>query len=167
MNHLIIVISVFTFSVFSLFGQQEDVVALKNEVKKAKEDLKSDLGDKSYDGTKVTYYQVKKEDDFKELEVYLFLRDDYTLLFNGEASSGKVKLRIFDKPAHDPNRIQLFEIRNISGKTKEVTEKELNEKLGFYVQDAAPLRSIFVEYEISKGRSNDRGAVVMMLGYTK
>lgn len=167
MNHLIIIISVFTLSIFSLFGQQEDVIALKNEVKTAKEELKSSINEKGYDGSKTTYYQVKKEDDFKELEVYLFLRDHYTLYFNGEASSGKVKLRIFDKPADDPNRIQLFEVRNISGKTKEITEAELNEQLGFYIQDAPPLRSVFIEYEISKGRSNDRGAIVMMLGYTK
>lgn len=167
MNHLIILFSAFIFSSFSVLSQQEDVVALKKEVDKAKKELKSSIKEQGYDGSKITYYQIKNEDDFKELEVHLFLRDHYTLHFNGDASSGKIKMRIFDKPAHDPNRIQLFEVRNISGKTIEVTEKELNEKLGFYVPDAAPLRSIFVEYEISKGRSKDRGAVVMMLGYTK
>lgn len=167
MKNVVSIISIISCLSFSVFSQQEDVIALKNEVKEAKKELKSSLDELSYDGTKVTYYQEKNEKDFKELEVVLFLRDNYTLFFSGEAASGMVKLRIFDKPSHDPDRIQLYEVRNISGKTREVTEEELNQKLSFYVHDGVPLRSVYVEYEVSKGRSNERGAIIMTLGYPK
>lgn len=147
------------------FSQREDVIALKKEVKEAKAALKEELNDLKYDGSKTTYYEVKRSPDFKELEVILFLRDEYTLFFNGDPSPGRVSLRIFDRPSHDPNRTVLFEVRNISGKQKSVTEAELNERLSFYVQDPAPLRSVYVEYEVSRGRNAERGAVVMVLGY--
>jgi hypothetical protein len=149
---------------FVSFGQQDDVLILKNEVKEAKEELKNNLGDKKYDGSKTTYYEVKGSKDFKDLEIILFLREDYTLHFSGKASRGKVALRIYDKPSDDGDRIMLFEVKNISGKTQQVTSKELSEMLKFYDENPQPLRSVYVEYEIAKGKPA-RGAVVLVLGY--
>ena len=116
------------FAVYSI-AQREDVVALKNSVKEAREALKKELKGLKYDGSKTTYYEVKRNPDFKELEVILFLRDEYTLFFNGDPSPGRVALRIFDKPSHDPNRTIIYEVRNSSGKQITVKESELNERL--------------------------------------
>ena len=147
------------------FAQRSDVEELKNEVKAAKSALKSELGNLRFDGSKVTYYEVQREAGFKDLEVILFLRESYTLFFNGDASQNKVALRIYDKPSEDPTRILLYEVKNISKKTRSVSEKDLNQQLSFYVQNPDRLRTVYIEYEVSRGRNPDRGALVMMLGY--
>jgi hypothetical protein len=146
------------------FAQQDDVEILKNEIKTAKDELKNNLGNLKYDGSKTTYYEVKGSNDFKDLEIILFLRDNYSLNFSGKASRGKVRLRIYDKPSENGDRLMLFEVKNISGKNASVTARELNEMLAFYDPNPQPLRSVYVEYEISKGKSV-RGAVVLVLGY--
>ena len=160
-----VLVLIFSIINLVLIAQREDVSDLRNEVKQAKEALKAELKGLSYDGAKTTYYEVKRSPDYKEVEVILFLRDEYTLMFSGEASPGRVSLRIYDKPSHDPNRTVLFEARNISGKQEVVTEAELNERLSFYNPEADALRSVFVEYEVARGRNPERGAIVMILGY--
>lgn len=162
-NFLILIFA--GFFVFNTQAQRPDVEELKNEVKAAKSILKAEMEDLRYDGSKVTYYEVKRETGFKDLEVILFLRDDYTLFFNGDASSNRVALRVFDKPSEDPNRILLYEVRNISNKTRSVSEQELNEQLQMYMQDPPLLRKVHIEYEVSRGRKPERGAIVMMLAY--
>jgi hypothetical protein len=146
------------------FAQQDDVEALKNEVKVAKEELKNTLGDLKYDGSKTTYYEVKGDVDFKDLEIILFLRENYRLMFSGKASRGKVRLRIYDKPSENADRLMLFEVKNISGKTATISAQELNDMLAFYDPNPQELRSVYVEYEISKGKT-ERGAIVLVLGY--
>ena len=163
--NLLVVIFIL-FSCYS-FGQRADVEQLKNEVKEAKDALRNQLGDLRYDGSKVTYYEVKRDPSFKDLEVILFLRENYTLMFNGAPSSSKVAMRIYDKPSHQSDRVMLYEVKNISGKSRTVTEQELNNQLTFYVQNPQKLRSVYVEYEVSKGKNPDRGAVVLVLGYDK
>lgn len=151
-------------NLFISFGQHEDIARLKLEINATKEELKEGLGSQKYDGSKTTYYEVKSEKDYKDLEIILFLRDDYTLYFSGKASRGKVRLRIYDKASENADRIMLYEVKNISAKTAHVTASELTEKLSFYDPNPQPLRSVYVEYEISKGKT-ERGAVVLVLGY--
>lgn len=159
--------TLFLFIIFSFgaYSQKVDVEGLKNDVKKVKKDLRSDLGELRFDGTKSTYYEVKREDSYKDIEVILFLRNNYTVFFDGNAGTGKVTLRIFDKAPHHDDRILLYEVRNIVNKKTKITEKELNETLRMFDPDPPKLRSIHLEYEISKGRKPNRGAVVMMLGF--
>ena len=40
---------------------------------------KADLNGLKYDGSKTTYYEVRGENNFKDLEVIWFLRESYTL----------------------------------------------------------------------------------------
>jgi hypothetical protein len=157
----------FSFLVFSfsfINAQQEDVARLRDEVNQAKSELRSLIAPQKYDGSKTTYYEVLKQNDFKDLEVVLFLRDSYSLHFSGKASGSKVRLRIYDKAPEDPSRIALHETKNISGKTVTVSSRELQEILSFHYENPNQLKSVFVEYEIMKGKP-ERGAIVMVLGY--
>lgn len=157
-----IVSTVFLFFVFTLtvFSQDEFIQKMND----AKEMSKDDLGDLNYDGSKSTYFQVKNELTFKEVEIAVFLRDNYHLFFNGYPAESKVTLRIYDKPADNPNRIMLWEIKNISGKRKSTSVEELKKMYAYYVEDPNSLKSIFVDYEIHKGDLS-RGGVVLVLGY--
>lgn len=146
------------------FGQQEDVQRLKEEVKVAKEELRNGLGGQKFDGSKTTYFEVGPKNDFKDLEIVLFLRDTYVLHFNGKAAGAKVRMRIYDKSSQHKDRIMLYEVKNIDGKISAISTKEMNEVLNFHYPNAGALKSVFVEYEIMKGKSH-RGAIVMALGY--
>lgn len=157
-----IVSVVFLFFTFSInVISQDQFIEKMND---AKEMSKNDLGDLNYDGSKSTYFQVKDELTFKEVEIAVFLRDNYHLFFNGYPAPSKVTIRIYDKPADNPDRIMLWEIKNISGKRKSTTIDELKKMYGYYVEDPNSLKSIFVDYEIHKGDPS-RGGVVLVLGY--
>lgn len=87
------------------------------------------------------------------------------LFFNGELATGRINLKIYDKAVNDPDRLVLFEVKNINSKTVSVTEEELNERLSFYEPNPTRLRSVFIDYEISKSKKEERGAIVMAIGY--
>lgn len=154
---IILICSTITFNSFS----QDNFIDKMNEAKQTTIDA---LGDLKFDGSKSTYFQVKRDVTYKEVEVAVFLRDNYHLFFNGEPSNSKVTLRIYDKAATDPNRIMLWEVKNISGKQKSVSVKELKEMYSYYVEDPDNLRTVHVDYEIQKGKP-ERGGIVMVLGY--
>jgi len=159
MKFLPVILICFTI-VFNSFSQ-DDFIDKMNEAKK---NTKEELGDLNYDGSKSTYFQVRNEVSYKEVEVALFLRDNYHLFFNGNPTSAKVSVKIYDKPANNPDRIMLWEVKNISGKQKSVSENELKEMYAYYVEDVDNLRSVFVDYEIQKGKP-ERGGIVLVLGY--
>lgn len=145
---------------FNSFSQ-DDLVEKMNEAKKT---TKENLGDLKYDGSKSTYFQVRKNVSYKEVEIAVFLRDNYHLFFNGNPTSSRVSVQIYDKPANNPNRIMLWEVKNISGKQKSVSVNELKEMYSYYVEDVSNLRSLYIDYEIQKGRP-ERGGIVLVLGY--
>lgn len=159
MKVLSAVLLIFAFA-FNSFSQDEFI----EKMNKAKEMSKEDLGDLNYDGSKSTYFQVRDKLIFKEVEVALFLRENNHLLFNGHPSSSKVTVRIYDKPAENPDRVMLWEVNNISGKRKTISEAELKKMYAYYVEDADDLRSVFVDYEIHKGKPA-RGGIVLVIGY--
>lgn len=154
---IILFCSTFIFSSFS----QDDFIDKMNEAKKT---TKEDLGDLKFDGAKSTYFQYRDALTFKEVEVAIFLRENYHLFFNGYPAPSKVTIRIYDKPANNPDRIMLWEVKNISGKRKSISVEELKKMYAFYVEDVDNLRSVFVDYEIHKSKPQ-RGGVVMVLGY--
>jgi hypothetical protein len=160
----ILSLSIFLTLTFLGFSQQEDVARLKEDVKTAKDELRNQLGNKKYDGSKTTYFEVGSKNDFKDVEVVLFLRDSYELFFSGKAAGAKVRMRIYDKASDKKDRVMLYEVKNIGGKIEKVSAKELNEVLNFHYPQAGALKSVFVEYEIMKGKPH-RGAIVMALGY--
>lgn len=145
--------------------QNADSDDMKKNVRTIQSNLRKSMDDLKYDGSKVTYFEIKNRIQFKEVEVILFLREKNTLFFNGELSAGRVNLKIYDKPANDPNRLMLFEVKNINKKSVSVSENELNERLSFYDPNPTKLRSVFVDYEISKSKKEERGAIVMAIGY--
>ncbi len=123
------------------------------------------MGEKTYDGSKTTYFTSGKKIVKKEVEVVLFLRDNYTLVLNGKGAPTETMVRFYDKPAQDLNRILIKEITNIQGKTAVQESKELREIYTTKVQGAQKLDTIFVEYCAKKSVEEKRGEMVLVLGY--
>ena len=145
--------------------QNADSDDMKKNVRNIQSNLRKSMNGLKYDGSKVTYFESKNKVQFKEVEVILFLREKNMLFFNGELATGRINLKIYDKAVNDPDRLVLFEVKNINSKTVSVTEEELNERLSFYEPNPTRLRSVFIDYEISKSKKEERGAIVMAIGY--
>jgi hypothetical protein len=145
--------------------QQDTRTDIQSAVRGVQSSLRKSMEGLKYDGSKVTYFETINRVQFKEVEVILFLRENNHLFFSGELSPGRVSLRIYDGPASDQNRLVLFEARNIANKTVKVAEQELIERLRFYDPNPKRLRSVYVDYEIARSRREERGAIIMAVGY--
>lgn len=153
------------FSIILMGFSSGDEKITKSAVREVQSDLRQSMKGLKYDGSKVTYFETKRQAQFKEVEVVLFLRENNHLYFNGDLSPSRVSLKIYDGPANGEERWLLYEVRNIANKTVSVSEDEMIERLRFYDPSVKKLRSVYVDYEISRSRNSERGAVVMSIGF--
>tara|TARA_B100000508_G_scaffold138385_1_gene134377 strand:- start:61761 stop:62237 length:477 start_codon:yes stop_codon:yes gene_type:complete len=140
---------------------QDDFV---QTVQTAKQSLRDQLDTLSYDGSKVTYFKYRDKTYYKGLQIPVFLRENYVFFLSGAAADDKVTVQFFDKPMESNNRILLYEIKNISGNEAVIDLNELRKRITVYGESPESLRSVFIDYEIKKSRT-ERGAVVLVLGY--
>lgn len=159
------IFAVLLIALISLAVQQDSRTDIQSAVRDIQSSLRKSMEGLKYDGSKVTYFETVNQVQYKEVEVILFLRENNHLFFNGDLAPGRVSLKIYDGPANDPNRLVLFEARNIANRTVKVTEQELIDRLHFYDPNPKRLRSVYVDYEISRSRREERGAIVMAIGY--
>lgn len=155
-----LVTSILFLSSILCFAQDDFVT----KVGDARESLKEQLDTLNYDGSKVTYFRYRDQTYFKGLQIPVFLRDEYVFLLSGLPAEDKVTVQFYDKPMESDNRILLYEIRNISGDEEIININQLRERMIQYGKSPETLRSVFIDYEIKKSRS-DRGAIVLVLGY--
>lgn len=161
MKFIIVLLSL-TSCVFSF--SQTTVKEVTENARNIKTEMRSSLKDEKYDGSKITYYEVKDFPIFKEFEITLFLRGNYSLYFSGEAVKNNVGMRIYDKAYDEKNRTLLYEVKDISTKKISLSTVDLNAVYKKSTGTKENLKSVFVEYSIPKG-TPDLGAVVLVFGY--
>ena len=98
------------------------------------------------------------------MSAFCFYVINYVFFLSGAAADDKVTVQFFDKPMESNNRILLYEIKNISGNEAVIDLNELRKRITVYGESPESLRSVFIDYEIKKSRT-ERGAVVLVLGY--
>ena len=69
---------------------QTTIKEVTENARQIKAEMRASLTDEKYDGSKITYYEVKDFPIFKEFEITLFLRGNYTLYFSGELAKTNV-----------------------------------------------------------------------------
>jgi len=162
------------FGIAFLFAQAvSNLTEFKANIKSNKAEAKEQLKPYLYDGYKTTYFNYKTYKQVKEVEIYLFNNTEYRLAFNGKSCQKNVKVKIYNAPKSDPNRVLLKEIDNVSGANYLVQTGELNENYMAVNKNATRLKRVFVSYEIpatstannDKPSIEDRGAVVLVMGY--
>lgn len=144
---------------------QQDAVELKNKLREIRDTEKANVAPKRYDGSKITYYKSEREDSYKEVEVVLFMRNNYTLNFNLEGAEGKVDIHYYDKAITDPNKVLIAEDRNVSGSSFSKDVKELNELYRMRTGSDDELRTLTIVYIIKGTKKNNRGGMVLVLSY--
>lgn len=158
-NLLIILLCVFTLNTYA----QDEFI---EKVKSSRVELRKDITSKGlkYDGTKTTYFQFNDEIQYKGIEVATFLRDNYHFFFDGSYAESKVSIEVYDLSPDNPNRLMLYEIKNISGKKVSISMDAILKKYLAYGGDPETLNSLHIDYVIKKGKPS-RGAISLSLGF--
>src|SRR5690606_32734924 len=98
----------------------------KTDIENNKKDARNQLGSYKYDGAKVTYFNYRRIEQVKEVEVYLFNNTDYKLSFNGNSIPGVCKVEIYNNSKIESDRVLLDEVDNLSGKAIQISSDDLN-----------------------------------------
>lgn len=168
-NLFITAIAIVSATLF-VVAQSSDIAKFRAEISDNKDAAKKELGSYKYDGAKVTYFNYKKYDQVKEVEVYLFNNTNYKLSFNGNSIPGDAKVEIYNNSKIEEDRVLLAEIENLSGKEVQLNSDDLNKSFKKKFPNAARLKRVYVNYVIpssksDKKTSDDRGAAILVLGY--
>ena len=162
------------FGVALLFAQTVTTLTeFKTNIKSNKAEAKKAVKPYLYDGYKTTYFNYKTYKQTKEVEIYLFNNTEYRLAFNGKSCPKDVKVMVYNADKTVTDRVLLKEIANVSGDNIVIQTKEMNDTYKKAKKNATRLKRVFVSYEIpaiagannSKPKIEDRGAVVLVMGY--
>lgn len=156
---------------FVIAQTADEIAEFREKIKSNKSEAQSSLTPFKYDGSKITYYNVKSFEQTKEVEVYLFNNTDYKFSFSAKSANHDVVVKIYDKDKEAEERVLLKEISNVKGQKFIVNSKELNDS---YTSKggASRLKRVYVDYvipkatgKVEKGSMSSRGAVVLVMGY--
>lgn len=136
-----------------LFGFQQSTALC--DQKTLKNRCKVMLGPYKYDSAKVTRISLQKRPQQFEVEVPVFIGEQYRLVFNNAQAPGNVTINVYNKPKDARKRELLF-----STKDSSATDKE-------FIFDAPKARKLFVDYDIAPDSTNSKakGCAVFMVGY--
>jgi hypothetical protein len=152
----------------------QEIEQFRTDISENKSKAKKSLDGYRYDGSKVTYFNYKEVSQKKELEVFLFNKTEYKLVFNAELVPSGINVNVYDADKNDPNRTLLSENPGVEASSFYLLSSNLNDMYASKYKDAARLKRVFVEYEIignetyvkaNKGEISNRGAVVLAMGY--
>lgn len=148
---ILILISVMTFIGFSQTAPKEipDFCTSTETKKRCKEAL-SPYG---YDASKTTKITFKHKPQLKELEIPLYMGEEYRFVFNVEGLPQDVDINIYDKKYEAKNRKVLWSSKDQAGGDEFIFDPEKSRKM--YINYIIPP----TDGEIKKG------CVVMVLGY--
>ncbi|MCB0478218.1 MAG: hypothetical protein KDC84_08645 [Crocinitomicaceae bacterium] len=156
---------------FVIAQTADEIAEFREKITANKSEAQSSLTPYKYDGSKITYYNVKTFEQVKEVEVYLFNNTDYKFSFSAKSANHDVVVKIYDKDRESEDRVLLKEISNVKGTSFLLNSKELNDT--FKSKGGSDrLKRVYVDYVIPKSTGkvdktsmDSRGAVVLVMGY--
>ena len=154
--------ALFCVFILSAYAQDEFI----DKVKASRVELRKEITSKGlkYDGTKTTYFQFNDQTQVKGIEIAIFLRNNYHFFFDGTYAENKVSIEIYDLSPDNPNRLMLYEIKNISEKKVNISMDGILKHYIAYGGDPETLSSLHIDYVIKKAKPG-RGAITLSLGF--
>ena len=140
------------FLSLGLVSFQTDEVADYCQSTTSRSNSKEALAPFNYDAGKTNKFKFTSKEQFREIEVPLFIGEDYRFVFNTEGLPQPIKIEIFDKKSTAKNRKLLFSNADITD-DQFIFEPEKSKKL-------------YVDYTVPP--TNDevkKGCVVFVVGY--
>lgn len=151
MKKIALIFSIISISLFSFAQDEVQDFCNSTETKKT---LKEQLGDYSYDASKVTKITFKDKPQLKELEIPLFMGEKYIFTFSKEGLPENVDIEIWDHNYESKKRELLFSSKDFPADQK------------VYTWEPDKSRKMYIDYKIPPTSDVEKkGCVVFVLGY--
>ncbi|MNK21377.1 hypothetical protein D3C87_396310 [compost metagenome] len=135
--------------------------ALEAQMNTLKQECKELINGARYEGSKITYYNVGNSKQTKNIEVFMFLSNEYQFAVSAKKCSVPVSIKIFDAPNDVKGRTLVKEFKKVQGKNWKFSSNELNELYLKKKHGSDRLKNIHIEYSIASGKESKEGIVLV------
>jgi len=138
--------------------------AFDAQINTLKGECKALLKDARYEGAKITYFNPGANKQAKNVEVFMFLSNEYVFAISTKKCSVPLTIRLYDAAEDVEERTLIKEYKNYQGKTFSFSSLELNKLYRKKVPEVERLKNLHIEYAIGAGKST-REAIVLVMGH--
>ncbi|WP_300660569.1 hypothetical protein [Fluviicola sp.] len=135
--------------------------ALEAQMNTLKQECKELITGTRYEGSKITYYHVGASKQTKNIEVFMFLSNEYQFAVSAKKCSVPVSIKIYDAPTEVKGRTLIEEFKKVQGKNWKFSSNDLNEKYLKKKPGSDRLKNIHIEYSIASGKESKEGIVLV------
>lgn len=150
-----------SIAILSSFSEIDPKSALDARLNAHKAECKEMIKPARYEGSRTTYFTLRKKSQFKSVELFLLLDNEYVFGVSGKACSAGITVRFYDSADPD-TRMLIHEHKGIEGKNQLFSTKEMNEVYKKKFPRVERLKNIFVEYEVAPGEQHLEGIVLVI-----
>jgi hypothetical protein len=147
---------------FSFTEEVDPKSALDAKLNIYKQECKEMIKPARYEGSRTTYFTLRKKPQVKSVELFLLLDNEYVFGISGKECSTSVTVRFYDTP-DQATRTLIMEQKGINGKNNMFSSKDLNALYRKKVPQAERLKNLFIEYDVASGEQKLEG-IVMVIG---
>jgi hypothetical protein len=152
------------FSLFLISGADPNDGAFDAQINTLKAECKEMLQGARYEGAKVTYYTPSGSKQMKNIELFMFLSNEYVFAVSGKKCSVPFTVRLYDAAPDVEERTLIREFKGQQGKNFSFSSAELNRIYRKKVPEVERLKNLHVEYSLGSG-NNQKEAVVLVFGH--
>lgn len=143
------------------FSEIDPKSALDAKLNAHKLDCKELIKPARYEGSRTTYFTLRKKAQLKSVELFLLLDNEYVFGIGGKECSTNVTIRFYDM-ADPEKRTLILEQKGVNGKNTLFSSKDLNNAYRKKVPEAERLKNVFVEYDVAPGNQKLEGIVLVI-----
>ncbi len=152
-------------SIVFLFSFSEEIdpkSALDAKLNMHKQECKDLIKPARYEGSRTTYFTLRKKPQVKSVELFLLLDNEYVFGISGKECTTNVNIRFYDT-GEESTRTLIMEQKGLNGKNNLFSSKDLNAAYRKKVPQADRLKNVFIEYDVAAGEQRLEG-IVMVIG---
>jgi len=138
--------------------------AFEAQINTLKGECKALLKDARYEGAKITYYNAGASKQVKNVEVFMFLSNEYVYAISTKKCSVPLTIRLYDAAADVEERTLIKEYKNYQGKNFTISSVELNKIYRKKVPEVERLKNLHIEYALGAGKTA-KEAIILVMGH--
>lgn len=135
--------------------------ALEAQMNTLKQECKELITGARYEGSKITYFNAGTSKQTKNIEVFMFLSNEYQFAISAKKCSVPVSVKIYDASIDMKERMLIKEFKKVQGTNWKFSSNELNDLYLKKKPDSERLKNIHIEYSIGSGKESKDGIVLV------
>jgi len=138
--------------------------AFDAQINTLKGECKALLKDARYEGAKITYFNPGNSKQTKNVEVFMFLSNEYVYAVSTKKCTAPLTIRLYDAASDVEERTLIKEYKNHQGKLFTFNSLELNKIYRKKVPEVERLKNLHIEYSIGTGKAA-KEAIILVMGH--